>query len=362
MKKLGVSTALMILFVLCLPWATCSGEEGLPAMIRRVEPSIVVLFTYNREGKFVGQGSGFFVNQEGDVITNYHVLKGASRAEARMSDGSVYRVNRVIAEDEEGDLIRVSTNTPQELVRPLLIRSSFPEVGERIIVMGTPLGLEKTVSDGIVSAVREIPEFGKIIQVTAPISPGSSGSPVVNMNGEVIGVVSFFLMPGQNLNFAIPGDRIAKLTPADGKTLSEREEVKEEERLAVAGKFYSMGRGFLSAEDYERAIPFFVEAARRNPNFLEAFFQIGYCLGKLGRYSDAIGPYLEAIRIEPNDFDTYNNLCVAFGMVRRYDDAMKACGEAIRMTCPRLIIIWAGFITRLEDIRRRSNPASRPSG
>ncbi len=331
MKKLSILTALMILFVLCLPWATCSGEEGLPAMIRRVEPSIVVLFTYNREGKFVGQGSGFFVNQEGDVITNYHVLKGASRAEVRMSDGSVYPVNRVIAEDEAGDLIRVSTNTPQNLVRPLLIRSSFPEVGERIIVMGTPLGLEKTVSDGIVSAVREIPEFGKIIQVTAPISPGSSGSPVVNMNGEVIGVVSFFLMPGQNLNFAIPGDRIAKLTPADGKTLSEREEVKEEERLAVAGKFYSMGRGFLSAEDYERALPFFVEAVRKNPNLLEAFFQIGYCLGKLGRYSDAIEPYLEAIRIKPNDFDTYNNLCVAYGMVRRYDEAMKACREAIRI-------------------------------
>ena len=331
--KIGITPlkASLILFVICFSWTLCSGEERLPAMIRRVEPSIVVLFTYNREGKFVGQGSGFFVNQEGDVITNYHVLKGASRAEARMTDGSVSPVNRVIAEDEAGDLIRVSTNTPQNLVRPLLIRSSFPEVGERIIVMGTPLGLEKTVSDGIVSAVREIPEFGKIIQVTAPISPGSSGSPVVNMNGEVIGVVSFFLMPGQNLNFAIPGDRIAKLTPADGKTLSEREEVKEGERLAVAGKFYSMGRGFLSAEDYERALPFFVEAVRKNPNFVEAFFQIGYCLGKLGRYSDAIEPYLEAIRIKPNDFDTYNNLCVAYGMVRRYDEAMKACGEAIRI-------------------------------
>jgi tetratricopeptide (TPR) repeat protein len=258
------------------------------------------------------------------------VLKGANRAEVRMTDGRVYQVNGVIAEDEEGDLIRVSTNTPQNLVRPLSIRSSFPEVGERIIVLGTPLGLDKTVSDGIVSAVRDLPEFGKIIQVTAPISPGSSGSPVVNMNGEVIGVVSFFLMPGQNLNFAIPGDRIAKLTPADGKALSEREEVKEEERLAVAGKFYSVGRGFLLAEDYEKALPFFAEAARKNPNFAEAFFQIGYCLGKLGHYSDAIEPYLEAIRIKPNDFDTYNNLCVAFGMVRRYDEAMKACGEAIR--------------------------------
>jgi tetratricopeptide (TPR) repeat protein len=323
--------AILILFLTCFSWTLCFGEEGLPAMIRRVEPSIVVLLTYNREGKFVGQGSGFVVNREGDVITNYHVLKGAGRAEVRMSDGNVYPVNKIVAEDEQGDLIRVSTNIPRNLVQPLPIHASFPEVGEHIIVMGTPLGLEKTVSDGIVSAVRDIPEFGKVIQVTAPISPGSSGSPVVSMNGEVIGVVSFFLMPGQNLNFAIPGDRIAKLTPGKGKTLSEREEVKEEERLAVAAKFYSMGRGFLLAEDYERALPFFVEAVRKNPNFAEAFFQIGYCLGKVGRYFDAIGPYLEAIRIKPNDFDTHNNLCVAYGMVRRYDEAMKACGQAIRI-------------------------------
>ena len=143
MKKLSTLTALMILFVVCLPWATCFGEEGLPAMIRRVEPSIVVLLTYNREGKFVGQGSGFFVNQEGDVITNYHVLKGASRAEVKMSDGSVYPVNKIVAEDEEGDLIRVSTHVPQNLVRPLPIRPSFPEVGERIIVMEPHWALRK---------------------------------------------------------------------------------------------------------------------------------------------------------------------------------------------------------------------------
>lgn len=331
MKKLSIFTALMLLLFICFPWATCSGEEKLPSMIKRLEPSIVVLLTYNREGKSLGQGSGFFLTPEGDVITNYHVLKGASRAEVRMSDGSVYPVIRVVAEDEEGDLIRVSTNISKNLVQPLPIHVSFPEVGERIIVMGTPLGLEKTVSDGIVSAVRDIPEFGKIIQVTAPISPGSSGSPVVNMNGQVIGVVSFFLAPGQNLNFAIPGDRIAKLTPADQKTLSEREEVRAEERVAVAEKFYSMGRGFLLAEDYERALPFFAEAVRRNPDFSEAFFQIGYCLAKLGRYSDALGPYLESIRIKPNDFDAHNNLCVAYGMVGRYDEAMKACGVAIRI-------------------------------
>jgi S1-C subfamily serine protease len=71
-------------------------------------------------------------------------------------------------------------------VYPISIVATSSEVGERVIVIGNPLGLEQTVSDGIVSAVRKIPNFGRIIQITAPISPGSSGSPVVNMQGEVI--------------------------------------------------------------------------------------------------------------------------------------------------------------------------------
>ena len=188
------------------------GQENLPALIKKIEPSIVVIFTYNREGKVLGQGTGFFINKEGDVITNYHVLQNASHAEIIISDGGKYPVKKILAEDKEGDLLRVSVDIPEDKVRPLLVSPTFPEVGERIFVIGTPLGLDKTVSDGIVSAVREIPQIGKIIQVTAPISFGSSGSPVIDMNGRVIGVASFFIRDGQNLNFAIPAERINRLT------------------------------------------------------------------------------------------------------------------------------------------------------
>jgi tetratricopeptide (TPR) repeat protein len=323
------TTTFLIFILLWLSSAFCIGEENLPAMIRRVEPSIIVVLTFNKEGRSLGQATGFFVTEDGDVVTNYHVLKGASRAEVRTSDGHVYRVKKVVAEDEEGDLIRVSTDIPKEAVHPLSLHPSFPEVGERIAVIGTPMGLEKTVSDGIVSAVREIPDFGRVIQVTAPISQGSSGSPVVNMAGEVVGVVSFFLMPGQNLNFAIPGERIARLTPADGKTLADREESLEDERLAAANRLYNMGRVLLRAEDYEKALPFFAEALKRNPNYADAFFQIGYCLGKLGRYPEAIEPYRRAIRIEPDDIDTLNNLCVAYSMVGRHQEAIEACRQAL---------------------------------
>jgi hypothetical protein len=114
-----------------------------------------------------------------------------------------------------------------QFIYPLSLSKTVPEVGERIIVYGSPLGLENTVSDGIVSAIRDIPEFGKIIQITAPISPGSSGSPVLNMKGEVIGVASFQMIDGQNLNFAIPSERVARLNSTKEKkiALSEKKEI-----------------------------------------------------------------------------------------------------------------------------------------
>ena len=87
----------------------------------------------------------------------------------------------------------------------------MPEIGEKVVVIGSPLGLEQTAADGIVSAIRQYRSFQKVIQITAPISPGSSGSPVVNMRGEVIGVAFMLMSAGQNLNFCVPGENIANL-------------------------------------------------------------------------------------------------------------------------------------------------------
>lgn len=307
------------------------GQENLTVLIKKVEPSIVVILTYNREGKILGQGSGFFINKEGDVITNSHVLQEASRAAIRTTDGKEYPVKEVLAEDKEGDLIRVSVDISEEVVRPLPVTTKLPEVGERVIVMGTPLGLDKTVSDGIVSAVRNIPAFGNIIQVTAPISPGSSGSPVINMEGEVIGIATFFVVAGQNLNFAIPGERIARLTMGQGETLSEREEGRIKDWLASAEGLYAIGLRFLWAEDYKKALPYFIETVKINSEHAQAYFQIGYCLARLGQYKEAIEPYKQAIRISPKEADIHNNLCVAYGMVGRYNEAIESCKQAIQL-------------------------------
>jgi tetratricopeptide (TPR) repeat protein len=304
-------------------------QPDLPAIIKKIEPSVVVILVFDKEGMGFKQGSGFFVNYEGDVITSYHVLQGANHAEVKTSDGKVYLVKKILAEDSEGDLIKVSVDIPKDEIHPLPVNASLPEVGERVIVIGTPFGLEKTVSDGIVSAIREIPEFGKIIQVTAPISPGSSGSPVVNMKGEAIGIATFFILAGQNLNFAIPGERIAKLKPGHGESLSEREKIRIEEWLISAEGLYNTGLRHLWAEEYEKALSYFLEVVKKNPNHGEAYFQIGYCRGKLGRYQEAIEPYQEAIRIKPDNIGAYNNLCGAYGRVGRYLEALNSCKKAI---------------------------------
>src|SRR5204863_9460196 len=102
-------------------------------------------------------------------------------------------------------------DSPSTYIRPLPLHRTSPQEGESVVVIGSPLGLEGSVTNGIVSAVRDIPTFGRIIQITAPISSGSSGSPVVNMHGQVIGIATLQITGGQSVNFAIPSERISQL-------------------------------------------------------------------------------------------------------------------------------------------------------
>jgi tetratricopeptide (TPR) repeat protein len=312
-------------------FSSALAQENLPGIVKKIEPSAVVILTYDKEGKLIGQGSGFFISGNGDIITNRHVLAGAQRAEVKTTNGKVYTITLIVAEDEEADIIRASVNIPVESVRPLSVSSSIPEVGERIAVIGSPLGLERTVSDGIVSAVREIPAFGKIIQITAPISPGSSGSPVVNMKGEVIGVATLQMVEGQNLNFAVPGNRIARLKTEKGKTLNKWEKGVAQGWLASAEGLNSTGLISLWAGDYEKALPYFEKAVIRNPRYTEAYFYIGYCNDELGRYAEAVEAYKQAIRIKPDCAEAHYNLGLAYGKLGRYTEAVEAYKQAIRI-------------------------------
>jgi len=322
-----------ILFIFCIASVSSTlSQENLPAIVKKVEPSVVVIMTYDEEGEILVQGSGFFISKNGDVVTSLHVLQGAIRAEVKTADGNVYPVKNILAEDQESDLILVSVEISTNAVHPLPISRSLPEKGEWIIVIGSPLGLEQTVADGIVSAVRKIPAltsgtYENIIQITAPISQGSSGSPVVNMKGEVIGIATFLIVEGQNLNFAVPTERLARLSPDKSQTLAE----KKAEEIEESKYIYWGGINYLWLEDYEKALSKFEEAVEKNPRYAEAYSHIGFCNDLLGHYHEAVEAYKQAIRINPDLGVAYCGLGMAYFQLGRYQDGIEACKQAIRL-------------------------------
>jgi len=326
-----ISIFLVTLFFCSIFTLTALAQEKLTDIVKKIEPSTVVIMTYDIGGKLIGKGSGFFISQSGDIITNRHVLTGVHRAEVKTAKGKVHPITMIVGEDKESDIIRASVNISLESVRPLSVSISTPEVGERVAVIGSPLGLERTVSDGIVSAIREIPAFWKIYQISAPISAGSSGSPVVNMKGEVIGVATFQFVEGQNLNFAIPGERITKLNTERGKTLDQWKMGKTDEWLASAEGLYYVGLNFLWADDYENALPYFEKAIQKDPGYTVAYFYIGYCNGELGCLTEAIEAYKQAIRLKPDYEKAHVNLGAAYDNLGRHMEAIEAYHQAIRL-------------------------------
>lgn len=189
---------------------SAKAQEALPDLFARIKPSVVSIVTYDKDKKRIARGSGFCIATN-QIVTNKHVIENAVSIEIHASDNRFYKVLKVLSVDETGDLALLQTESLDSKVKPLALANSSPREGDKIIVVGNPLGLEGSISDGIVSAFRTTRDLGKLIQITAPISPGSSGSPVINTNGEVIGVATLNLEGGQNLNFAISSERLISL-------------------------------------------------------------------------------------------------------------------------------------------------------
>jgi S1-C subfamily serine protease len=165
---------------------------------QRESAGIFLIETYDDEGRKRGTGSGFAVSSDGTAITNYHVIRGASRATVKFGDGTVGSVDGVGSYDNQRDVAVIRLTPAPETVLEIG-DSDNVQVGDKVVAIGSPLGLENTMSVGIVSALRN-----GMIQMSDPISPGSSGGAVLNEQGKVIAISSSQITAGQNLNFAIP--------------------------------------------------------------------------------------------------------------------------------------------------------------
>ena len=156
-------------------------------------------------------GTGFVVGPDGRIVTNLHVIVGSADVKVRMADGSEFKVDRIVAVDPRRDLAIIGIDA-QNLPTMQLGDSDIVAAGDKVIAIGNPLGvLDYTVSDGLISSVRQLDEGITVLQISAPISQGSSGGPLFNPYGEVIGVATLISAEGQNLNFGVPSNYVRQL-------------------------------------------------------------------------------------------------------------------------------------------------------
>lgn len=197
------TVSLLGLLVLLSP-STARGQTQLnPKQIAAAAGDATVLIrASDARGQLAGTGSGFLVTDDGMLVTNFHVIQDANALQVELASGEVYDSVLFVTADRQRDLAILKI--PAERLASLRLgHDADAEVGERIFVMGNPLGMTRTFSDGLVSANRTI-EGVAFVQITAPLSPGSSGGPVMNGAGEVIAVATMMLRGGQNLNYAVP--------------------------------------------------------------------------------------------------------------------------------------------------------------
>ena len=287
----------------------------------------VSLVMQDENGTALGTGSGFFV-QRNLIATNYHVIEGAAKGSATLvNTKNMYRIEGVTATDEAYDLALLKVVGYG--VTPLpLGDSDAVQIGETVYVAGNPQGLP-TFSDGIISGRRDQYTKKERLQMTAPISRGSSGGPVLNRKGRVIGVSQSMYHPldGILLNFAVPSNALETLLGQSGKA-------KPLSHGNTAVSYIGcMIRGYEKrmSGDYARAIREFTDAIDLDPNAATTYVLRGICRAELGQHFAAISDYDIAIRLSPADANAYLVRGVTKGVLGQHFAAIADYDIAIRL-------------------------------
>lgn len=227
-------------------------EKTTIELFRQAGPSVVYITTLQRRVDFWtrnvqeiprGTGSGFFWDDLGHVVTNYHVVQGASSAEVTLADGSTYDAD-LVGVSPNDDLAVLRINPPTEKLRPIPLGTSADlQVGQKVFAIGNPFGLDQTLTTGIVSAlgrtIRATSGFpiDNVIQTDAAINPGNSGGPLLDSAGRLIGINTAIYSPSgayAGIGFAVPVDRVNQIIPRlvrDGRIARPRLGVTTDDRL-----------------------------------------------------------------------------------------------------------------------------------
>ena len=230
-----------VLGVVGLGLVLSAHPQGAMHVFQKVAPSVVALIMEDDNRQPSALGSGFVVGDE-LIVTNFHVIRGAAAGRVKLvGDEKLFLIEGVVGADAKRDVAILRVPGLKALALPLF-QASRVAVGDGVFALGSPRGLEGSFSQGIVSGIRQIGDT-TLFQITAPISPGSSGGPIVEASGSVIGVAVATLQGGQNLNFAISISHIQDLLKTVGQPypLSRVSKKKDETRKSILSEIGAPG-------------------------------------------------------------------------------------------------------------------------
>jgi len=189
------------------------------AITKSVAPSVVLIKGKTDSGDLLG--SGFIISGDGKIVTNLHVIRDLRSGGVQLASGDKFDAFSILSFDERKDIAIIKI-AGFDLPAVKLGNSNAIQVGEPILVVGSPLGLQSSVTTGVISSLRDDPFQGgfKVIQTDAAINPGNSGGPLVNRLSEVMGVVTYKIKGGESLNFAIPINYVRGMVDGGGSPIS----------------------------------------------------------------------------------------------------------------------------------------------
>jgi S1-C subfamily serine protease len=208
--NLGRAVCSLLFLTIVASGSAVTAQTPSPEIVAHVKRAVVLITTYDSEGTPQKQGSGFFVTSE-RVVTNLHVIDSANRIGITTFTGQTVYADSILASDKTSDLVLLKLSKACEDIATLVLEDVAPLPGESLILVSNPAGFQWQVTLGQVGRTWDFLCSGERMQITAGVLPGSSGGPVLNQHGRVIGVAVMHFASNDNLNFAIPVNRLKAL-------------------------------------------------------------------------------------------------------------------------------------------------------
>jgi len=297
-------------------------------------PAVALVTVYDKEGKPLKAGTGFFVSRDGKLVTNSHVIEGGATATAKLENGASYSILGVVKPAADKDLLLLQADA-KDVPFLLINKQALPDVGSRVAVIGSPLGLEGTVSEGVISGQRIAKKDNEWLQMTAPVSPGSSGSPVVDQDGKLVGVATFIIDKAQALNFARPVEYVSELLDQASAAATEPAPlwtvVSNPKNVVLNDPEFVAAESALQKDDAAGALKILNNIEKKYPDNELFLFKLGAVYDRLNLLEDAVQAYQHALKLQPTNGMGWTNLGFTLIALHRFPDAKEAAKQAVKL-------------------------------